>query len=118
MSKEIITNCLNALEEHDAVAVGVPVTDTIWEVDSNGFIKGIPDRKNYKLAQTPQCFKLSLIKKAHELAAENQNNTDDCSMVVNNKLSKIYIVEGDINNIKITYQKDLRFAEYILSDKV
>ncbi|MBR1461553.1 2-C-methyl-D-erythritol 4-phosphate cytidylyltransferase [bacterium] len=118
LSEEIIINCLNALAVHNAVAVGIPATDTIWEVDNGGFIKSIPDRKHYKLAQTPQCFKLSLIKKAHELASKNKNCTDDCSMVVNNKLDKIYIVGGDINNIKITYPKDLRFAEDILSDKI
>ena len=118
LSNQIITKCLYALEEHNAVAVGIPVTDTLWEIDKNGFIKNIPDRKNYKLAQTPQCFKLSLIKKAHQLASSNQNYTDDCSLIIDNNLDKIYIVDGDINNIKITYPKDLCIAAEILSDNV
>ena len=117
LSDKILENCICSLKNYNAVAVGICATDTLWETDEDGFIKNIPDRKYYKMAQTPQCFKLSLIKRAHEIS-KNKNYTDDCSLIAENKLDKIYIIEGDVNNIKITYPKDICLAEFLLSDNV
>lgn len=101
VTQKIINNCAQALKIHEAVTVAVPVTDTIIEV-GNGTIKNIPDRTKLYKNQTPQCFRLSLIKKGH---TEKIQATDDCSLVKN--LAKIYIVEGDEKNIKITYKSDI-----------
>ena len=67
--------------------------------------------------QTPQCFKLSLIKKAHEIAKDDDNFTDDCGIIVKNNLASVYIVEGSVENIKITYQSDIYFAQAILKSR-
>ena len=116
ISQNIINKCIECLEKHTAVGVGIPTTDTLWEVE-NGTIKSIPNRKKYYRAQTPQCFKLSLIKKAHELSKDDNDFTDDCSLVIKYKLSDIYIVEGDNQNIKITYPEDIIWAENIIKNR-
>ena len=112
VSDEIISNCVKALESYSAVCVTIQSTDTIFETDNDGIIKNIPDRRCLRRAQTPQCFKLSLIKKAHEMA-KNDNScsvTDDCGLIMNYKLADIRAISGSNDNIKITYKEDIEFA--------
>lgn len=117
VSDTIITNCIKKLESVNAVCTAVESSDTILVTDENGIIKNIPQRKTLRRAQTPQCFKLSLIKEAHELAGNDKNCivTDDCGLIIHYNLDDIYIVEGDNNNIKITYPEDIEFAKRYLS---
>ncbi len=111
LSPRIIDDCVEALKTHDAVNVAVQSTDTIIEVDKNNFAVGVPPRKTLRRVQTPQCFKTSLIQKAH--AKQTGDFTDDCSLVM--KYAPVFVVEGDENNIKITYPQDLYLAGRILS---
>lgn len=112
LSEKILKDCNDALQQYKAVGVAIKTTDTILEVNNN-IIKKIPDRKNLMCAQTPQCFRLSLIKKAHEISKNDENFTDDCGLVIKYNLEDIYIVEGESKNIKITYPSDIFLAEKI-----
>ena len=116
VTERIIKECAEALNKYKAVNVAVQSTDTIYTV-KNSFIESIPERKYLMRAQTPQCFKLSVIKKAHELSKNDNNFTDDCGLVVKYKLADVYIVEGDIENIKITYPSDIYLAERIYAER-
>ena len=119
VSKQIIDNCISALEKYNAINVAIESVDTILEIDENNFVKSIPNRKNLMRCQTPQCFNLTTIKKAHELANNDSNYaaTDDCGLILKYNLDKVYIVKGDEKNIKITYPSDLIIAENILENK-
>ena len=116
LSQEVLNNCIEALKTHDAIDVALPVTDTIVFVKEN-FIENIPNRETLYASQTPQCFKLSLIKKAHELACNNENFTDDCGIIMKYNLGKIYIVKGNIENFKITHPSDIELARKIFKNK-
>lgn len=116
LSQDILNNCIKALETYTAVDVALPVTDTILKIKDN-FITEIPDRAELYSSQTPQCFKLSLIKKAHELCAGDEGFTDDCGMILKHKLADIYIVNGSADNIKITYPRDAQIANTIYKAK-
>ena len=60
------------------------------------------------MCQTPQGFISGLIKKAHKIALEkNLNVTDDAGLIVNLGLDDVFVVDGDIENIKITYKDDI-----------
>ena len=112
VTQRIINDCVSALKTHSAVDVAVDVTDTVF-VCKDGFMKEIPPRKTLKKSQTPQCFRLSLIKEAHK-KAENEKNvqfTDDCGLVLQYGLADVFVVEGDKNNIKITYKEDFEIAQ-------
>lgn len=117
VSKEIITDCINKLKTKDAVCVAIDSTDTIFEIDEKNVIKSIPQRKFLKRAQTPQCFKYSLIKKAHDLANNDTNClvTDDCGLIMYYNLADIYLVNGSEDNIKITYKEDFEFVKKMLN---
>lgn len=116
IEQAVLTKCINTLKTEEAVAVAIPTVDTIIEIQDNK-IKTIPQRQNLMCIQTPQCFKLSLIKKAHELAKDNNNFTDDCGLIINQDLGNVSIIEGNIENIKITYASDIEKAEQILNKR-
>lgn len=117
ITPEIISNCIEGLNKHQAVCVATDTADTVLEVDNNGKIIAVPERKKLRLAQTPQCFKFGLIKKAHKLAKEqNITVTDDCGLILANNLAEIYVVEGSSRNKKITYPEDLKFAQWLVEN--
>ncbi len=119
VSHDIIDRILAALETHEAVNVGIPSADTLVEMDEKGFIKAVPDRARFRRVQTPQAFKLKLIRRAHTLALERglSSATDDCGLILRMDLAPVFVVEGSITNIKITYPSDLPIAEKILREQ-
>lgn len=109
VSKRIIEDVCKALETYEAVTVAVPSTDTVYEM-ADGLLQRIPNRATMLRAQTPQAFRLALIKHAYEIAVQDPNlqATDDCG-IVHKYLPEtpIYIVEGEEANRKITFRGDL-----------
>lgn len=110
LTEQIINDCVQALDRYSAVDVAIPSADTIIKV-KDGLIDGIPDRASLMRGQTPQCFKLSLIKKAHEMSKGDNNFTDDCGLIVKYNLAKVFVVGGSGENIKITYPEDIFMAD-------
>ena len=113
---DLIDKCSFELENNDAIALAVKVTDTIKIVDNNGFIKKTPNREDLWAAQTPQGFSVSKLKKAHQIAINNNwSVTDDASLfeLLN---WEVKIIEGDSTNIKITKPTDLKIASIYLNN--
>jgi 2-C-methyl-D-erythritol 4-phosphate cytidylyltransferase len=98
----------------------LPAGDTMVRVDDESRVMAVLDRGKLKRVQTPQGFRLELIRLAHELArAEGVTDAgDDCSLVLRGRLAPVIAVAGDVNNIKITYPEDLAIAEAILNLKL
>ena len=119
VSQEIIARVCEALEEHEAVTVAIPSTDTVYEMADNKVAR-IPQRSTIMRAQTPQAFRLELIAEAYakalgvdSLSAEacaeaHLPATDDCGIVHEHMPQvPIYIVEGEEQNKKITFKEDI-----------
>ena len=117
MTETILSDCVKALEKYSAVDVAIPSADTIIKVN-NDTIDSIPNRAELQRGQTPQCFKLSLIKKAHELSKGDNNFTDDCGLIVKYNLAEVYVVAGSGENIKITYPEDIFMADRICTRRL
>ena len=120
VSHAIIGRCVEALKTYNAVGVAVPATDTILEVDSQGCIVNIPPRQMLRNAQTPQGFKRGVIRRAYDLALNDPAfvTTDDCGVVLKYlPEERIFIVEGDKTNIKVTYADDLLLLEKLLEER-
>lgn len=83
VNNRIISDCISALKTYNAVDVVVKTTDTIIQVNDTNCISGIPIREHLRNGQTPQAFKLSIIKQAYELALKDPKfkTTDDCGVV-------------------------------------
>jgi 2-C-methyl-D-erythritol 4-phosphate cytidylyltransferase len=117
VSQQIIADCVAALNHHDAAGVAVPASDTIV-VATDGVMSHVPPRETLYRCQTPQCFRLSVIAKAHELAAKDPGfvPTDDCGVVLRYLPDvPVHIVKGSERNIKVTYPGDLAIAEALLA---
>lgn len=108
--------CWRAAMQHDAAVLAVPVKDTIKIVDEQGKIQSTPDRRSLWAIQTPQAFRLSILKEAHEQAAADQFLGTDDAMLVERLGKSVQIVEGDYYNIKITTPEDLPWADWILQN--
>ena len=115
IKSELIDKCILELENNDAIILAVKVTDTIKIVNENKLIKETPDRNFLWAAQTPQGFLVSKLKKAHDLAIENDwSVTDDASLY--ERLNwPVKIIEGNSMNIKITNPLDLKIANLLLT---
>ncbi len=114
VSERIITDCVNALANYEAVDVAVPTTDTIIELNEDGSIARIPQRRLLRNAQTPQCFRRRVIAEAFRLALQDPDffPTDDCSIVLKYMPEvAIKVVDGEPTNIKVTYKSDLETVE-------
>lgn len=113
VSVATIDNCYKmAVKKGNALPVIAP-SESVRRVvnDKNKAV----DRTKYFLVQTPQTFKASLIKKAFE-QDYNEKFTDDAS-VLENYGREINLVEGNRENIKITYPEDLSLAKIYLQHK-
>lgn len=126
VSADIIGRVAAALVRHEAVGVAVPSTDTVWEVhpdfDANEvgrFVARIPERRLMWRAQTPQAFRLPLIRDAYQRALQDPQfqATDDCG-VVRRYLpgTKITVVEGTPRNLKVTTPQDIAALEQMLAN--
>jgi 2-C-methyl-D-erythritol 4-phosphate cytidylyltransferase len=117
VDQRIIADCVAALRVHHAIGVAVPTSDTIVVTD-NGVMHSMPRRETLQRCQTPQCFRLPVITRAHELAAADPDfsPTDDCGVVLRYLPDvKVHVVLGSERNIKITYPQDLAIAELMLA---
>ncbi len=112
LTYKVVENLVAAVRVHGAVDTVIPSVDTLVEVDDKGFIAIIPDRSRFRRGQTPQAFDYKLVLAAHNKAmADNiENATDDCQLVM--RLGHaVFTVQGDEQNIKITYPLDMHLAD-------
>lgn len=95
---------------HDAVVPGLPVTDTIKQVDDQGHVVATPDRASLRAVQTPQAFRRSVLHAAH---ASGETATDDAALVERFG-GRVLVIEGDDLAFKVTTRADLDRAGRIL----
>ena len=99
-----------AADETDAAILACPLHGTIKKVDPDAQIVTTVDREGLWEAQTPQVFDKALLIEAYTLGG---HATDDAEMVQRTG-AKVTVVPSDPNNIKITTQADLAFAEAVI----
>ena len=112
---EDVEACLAAARKTGAATLGVPVKDTVKQVDSEGKIVATPDRSVLYAAQTPQVFSVAVYKAAVERADHEQRDfTDDCQLLEYAGMP-VQMVKGSYDNIKITTPEDLAIAQSLLA---
>ena len=103
VSKEVIERCYLEAEQKQAVIPVVEVVETVRHL--RGDESSTVPRNEYRLVQTPQVFSVPLLKKAY-LQPYSPSFTDDAS-VVESFGEKVFLTEGNRENIKITTPFDL-----------
>lgn len=112
VSHETLSRCFQALNENSAVVPVIPINDSIREV--HGKENKSVDRSLFKRVQTPQCFRASVLKEAYNKPF-SPLFTDDASVVEANDHS-VFLVEGNLENIKITSPIDLIVGEALTAN--
>ena len=108
---ETIRRCYEEAMDKGAVVPVISVVETLRQLRKDGASVTLP-RDEYKLVQTPQTFRISLLKEAYQQSFV-PSFTDDASVV--EALGKpVYLVEGNRENIKITTPADIRFVNGLL----
>ena len=113
---EMVERGYQAVVKTGACVLGMPSKDTVKLADEDGYIKETPDRKIVWNVQTPQIFSYKLICTAYESIQQKDmsNVTDDAMVVEQETGTRILLVEGSYQNIKITTPEDLAVAEAFL----
>lgn len=112
LTMDIVERTVAALQHHDAVAVGIRSTDTIWRCKEEGdvTVADIPPRSEMWRAQTPQAFELGVLVEAYRRALKDSAfvATDDCGVVHRYMPEvEISVVEGSEANRKVTFKGDI-----------
>ncbi len=121
VTPEIIHGVIEAAKKYGAAIAGLPAVDTVKQVErtaEGAIIKATIPRASIVLAQTPQGFRYSVIKKAFdEAAADGFMGTDEASLAERSG-HEVAVVMGSPRNIKITSPGDMELAEFYLQASV
>lgn len=98
----------------DGVVPALPVSDTI-KVAKNDTILDTLDRTRLHAAQTPQAFRLGLLRKVYAISEEHLLSATDDASLVEKAGGRVCVVAGEKTNIKLTSPEDLVLAEAILA---
>ena len=109
VSQEVIARCYEEAADCKAVIPVIDVVETVRHLTEDGS-ETVP-RDHYKLVQTPQVFEVALLRRAYQQMYTDLF-TDDAS-VVEALGEKVYLVQGNRENIKLTTPFDLKLAEML-----
>lgn len=120
ITPELINEMIMSVEARDAVALAVPVKDTIRRVSDSGWYDKSMDRSDLRAMQTPQSFEYKLIKGAFDnMRADvaGPEMTDDVMVLEKYGDATTFFIPGSFENIKVTTPEDLLLAEAILNKR-
>ena len=106
----MIERGLEAARETGAAAAAMPVADTIKVAGDGEMVLQTPPRANLRAVQTPQVFRLDIIREAHRHS--DTDVTDDASLAEAAGY-KVKLFPGSYDNIKVTTPDDLAMAELL-----
>lgn len=117
VTHRIIEDNIEAAKRYGACDTVIPAIDTIVESINGKTIESIPVRDYYYQGQTPQSFNIKkLFNLINSLTEEESNILTDACKIFTLKDEDVYLVDGEVTNIKITYPYDLKLANTILED--
>ncbi|MBB6170078.1 2-C-methyl-D-erythritol 4-phosphate cytidylyltransferase [Nocardiopsis mwathae] len=121
VTQAAIARCVDALADVGAVGVAVPSSDTVVAVGPGASggeaVRDVPPRSTLRRMQTPQGFRLDVIRRAYDLALADPGlvATDDCGVVLRYLPDEeVRVIAGEETNIKVTNPGDVEIAEVLL----
>jgi 2-C-methyl-D-erythritol 4-phosphate cytidylyltransferase len=97
------------------VVPGVPVIDTIRQVDAGRRSTGLVDRDQLRAMQTPQLFVREVLEEAHRRARRDRVEAVDEAALVELAGHWVQVMPGDPENLKVSTPLDLAIAETLLA---
>jgi len=115
VDRAVVGRCIDLAARGIGGIAGVPVVDTMKQVDESGRVVATPERSRLWHAQTPQAFPLDVIMEAYRRALEEDFPATDDAGLVERVGGPVVMVESSEDNLKITRPEDLEIAELLLS---
>jgi 2-C-methyl-D-erythritol 4-phosphate cytidylyltransferase len=116
LTHRIIEENILYAQKYGACDTVIPATDTIIQSEDCEFISSIPKREFMFQGQTPQSFKILKLKELYNGLTDSEKEIlTDAAKIFVIKGEKVHLVDGEINNIKITYPYDLKVANSMLN---
>jgi 2-C-methyl-D-erythritol 4-phosphate cytidylyltransferase/2-C-methyl-D-erythritol 2,4-cyclodiphosphate synthase len=113
VSADVIRRTVDAAVECGAAISALPATDTVKQGDANRFIVGTLPRGEIFLAQTPQAFRVDVLREALAQAGASADATDEATLA-ERAGHRVRLIDGDPRNVKITTLDDLAAAERLI----
>ena len=110
----MVEEVVDGARTHGAAIVAIPLHDTVKRAAPDGMIETTLDRQRLWSAQTPQAFKVELLREAHRSSQEAGVDATDDAFLVERIGHRVSIVNGSPDNIKVTRPEDLVRGEAIL----
>ena len=115
VSPALIEKVYQQAEQHNSAVVAVPLKDSIRQVE--GAHSTARARDKYRLVQTPQAFRLRLLKVAYDKAIEKERVFSDDASVWEYGGHPVHLTAGEYRNLKVTTPEDLMVAEALLQQR-
>jgi 2-C-methyl-D-erythritol 4-phosphate cytidylyltransferase / 2-C-methyl-D-erythritol 2,4-cyclodiphosphate synthase len=109
VSDDLIRRTVTAASEAGAAIAALRAHDTVKQTNADGAITATLPRERIYLAQTPQAFRVPVLRDALRLEGE----ATDEAMLAERAGHTVRVVEGDPRNFKITTADDLTMAEHL-----
>lgn len=122
INEETISKCIESVKKYNTAVTMSPAVETIITVDKEDNVQSTMRRKNCRLGRAPQCFWLNEILDIHNRAIDDGIRDipdlfiDSATMMQYYGLP-IHVVEGPIENIKITTPMDFYVFKALISAK-
>ena len=113
VTASLIERIVGAAVQHGAAIAALQATDTVKRGDLSRIVRGTLPRDEIFLAQTPQAFRIGVLRDALALASGASDATDE-AMLAEQAGHPVHLVDGDPRNIKITTPEDLEMAERLI----
>lgn len=114
VSQSLISACIDGARKWGACIPVIKAHDTLKKVHSDGSIERTVPRQRIVMAQTPQAFRLALIRQAHETAVRRSWLATDDASLLEQLGASVHVIEGSRHNLKVTRPEDLAMAEAYL----
>ena len=113
----LVERAITAAGLYGAAVPGVPVTDSVKQVDTAGVVISSPDRQTLRAVQTPQAFRFDLLLEAHRrAAAAGRSDLTDDAGVVEWSGHPVHVFEGEPSNMKLTTSEDMERARLAFAE--
>ncbi len=113
-SQILIQNIINSAEDYGAAIPAVSISDTVKEKNNKSFVVKTLDRNKLAMIQTPQGYWTNIVTDAYEKGFQAGYEGTDSASFLEFIGYKIYIIDGENSNFKITHPDDYRYAQSMI----
>ncbi|MGB9697249.1 MAG: 2-C-methyl-D-erythritol 4-phosphate cytidylyltransferase [Ignavibacteria bacterium] len=115
---DLLQRLMQASRRYNCVVPGVPVSDTLKKINKHNFVERTLPRDFIRAIQTPQIFSYGILSKSFGYLKKRFFVATDEANIVETIGGKVMVIEGCLQNIKVTTKQDIHFIRLIMAHKI